>query len=194
MRIKYGVDVRLTEAHLREIHFQGTLVEMAFEDINRCFAAGDYNGPRLWYSLSGALNSMASISNILWPTRNRADVKMRSAAIRKTLGVDDSGLTALRDVRNKLVHFDEYMDKWNATSRRGMLVDRFVGPADTFPSISPEDFARRYDVYAQELSVFGSAIGLVSALNEVQNLMADIEACRNYFGDSLVPESEKSGA
>ena len=163
------LDPMLISIFRNELAFQSEQVLIAVEDLNRCLE-GSQNDTRFWYSLTGALNAMANIGNILWPQQNRKGSKRRAELLRQHLGLGPDSVLALHEVRNGFAHFDERIDEWHATSERRNFADRNIAGRTGIVGLDEGDFARNYDPEGRTISVFGKRLDFQGAVNDVTSL------------------------
>jgi len=69
----------------------------------------------------------AAISRFFWPVGNK--YQRRGAFLRERFKLDDSSPLRSRELRNRMEHYDEYLDDYFATERMvGHILPDYVGP------------------------------------------------------------------
>lgn len=181
------LDPFVANIFVREILTQAQQVTLSVDGMNEQLAGFPevFDADRFWYAANGALNAMANIGNVLWPQQDRkakgairpaVSSKHRGSILRNLLGIADSSVLALHEVRNGFTHFDERIDTWAATSQRRILRDRCVGEPHLFGATSPKQFARHFDPVTMTISVFGVTLDFQAAVDEVDSLREMLEA------------------
>jgi hypothetical protein len=135
------------ETVIEEVRHQCSIAILAarrLEDTRR-----ENNDTATWLFLSAFLSAAANISKWLWPTRPRKKelrAPGRGEYLRRVLAIPEKSPLRCRKLRDHLEHFDERLEKWNATATAPVLVDRNVGDLKDLDSLaSPEGVLRNFD-------------------------------------------------
>lgn len=170
----------------QELLFQTRQVMRTIEPMNT-FLAGDdemKDAEGFWFCINSALNAMASIGNVLWPTQDRkysgiGDVrsssKLRGKLLREELGVSDDSVLTLHDVRNGFAHFDERVDRWYVQSEHKTFIDLCITGQTGNEGVPGAIYGRHFNPDTKVLSVFGISLNMEAALQEVVDLNRLVE-------------------
>lgn len=131
-----------------------------------------------WIAITAMLSTAGNMSKILWPPSTRPYAQNRARHLRDLLLIQDDSILKLRDVRNKLEHYDERLDDWSKRADRGELISLVDGIfqcgvdglSPSLDGLSPGELGRIYTKSTGVLSIFGSAVQLSDLLLEIQRI------------------------
>ncbi|MFK0002544.1 hypothetical protein [Paenarthrobacter sp. NPDC090522] len=138
-----------------------------------------------WFSMNSALNAIASIANVLWPSQDRkhsgptavqSSSRDRAKIMRENLGLSDDSIVALRGVRNGLAHYDERVDRWFVQSGNRIFLDLCVSGNDGVSAEPDTTYARHFNTDTKVLSVFGISLNVEAVLQEIIELNRVVES------------------
>lgn len=156
------LDVGLIKLLVAEIQSQLGYADIAAYHLDELSRSRTDSVEMTWYHIESLVSSMLSVANILWTSNSRRI--SRSKLLRREFGLEHVKLPkGFRDTRNALEHYDERAEDWWRTSETKNIADRNLGPKNMITgSIT---FARHYDPYTGELSVFGQSTNLMETYN-----------------------------
>ncbi|MDR6508207.1 hypothetical protein [Arthrobacter oryzae] len=170
----------------QELLFQTRQVMRTIQPINTFLTSDDQTKDveSFWFCINSALNAMASIGNILWPSQDRkylgahdvrSSSKLRGKLLREELGVSDESVLTLHDVRNGFAHFDERVDRWYVQSENKTFIDLCISGNNGLSGVPGTVHGRHFNSDTKVISVFGVSLNMEAALQEVVDLNRLIE-------------------
>jgi hypothetical protein len=99
----------------------------------------------------------AAISRFFWP--NGEKYEMRGSMLREAFSMDDGNPLHARTLRNRLEHFDEYLDDYLNLNTVGIFVHDYVGPKFSFTQLNPHVF-RAFFTDTGEFELMGNIYGV----------------------------------
>ena len=111
--LRYHLHQLEKTTHDFDIHYQ------ALEEYSRAKSKCDLNTDQVWDSLDRAMNDCFHTAQTLEPaikrSRSKASQKfteLRGELLAYFLGLDAEGASELKEIRNRMIHFDEDFDDW----------------------------------------------------------------------------------
>ena len=126
----------------------------------------------------------AGISRFFWPANKKYE--KRGEALRKAFGITDDSPLCSRDLRNRMEHFDEYLDDFLEECVAGQFIPDYFGPKPP-KDRGPLRFFRAFFTNTGEFEILGSIFAmqpLVDEISRIHNLLLQSETallCRNLF-------------
>jgi hypothetical protein len=181
LRLYLTMDPHLMIILTGEARGQLDAVEIAWYDIRKSIRTGDEN--RAWYAIDAATGALTRVANIFWPSETAgAGIVARGAELVRELGIAGGPTENVRQVRNKLQHYEQYIERWYAQSRYRNFLDRWVGPDGAVSGFAPEEYGRRFDPGTGELKVFEYSCNLRGAVQEGLALRSVLPTHRQLMG------------
>ncbi|MFL0361341.1 hypothetical protein [Curtobacterium flaccumfaciens] len=126
-----------------------------------------------WDAVERMLSAAVRVSNIFWPSSNRARVKRRARMLRARFDLANFGAYPdLRNVRNGFEHIDERIDDW-ADRSGDFYIDLQIddapgaGASGIAPSVLESNTARSYNPQTKVIRVFGESLSADALANEL---------------------------
>ena len=129
---------------------------------------------RIFCHIQAFLVSVANISKILWPPKNR--FRSRGEILRKVLQVPINSPIQNRKFRDDFEHYDERIEKWASSSKRKIISDMniSVGGFSAIPDLDPIDCMRNLDISPDrknlKLTFHGKSYDLTMTMHAVKEL------------------------
>ena len=82
------------------------------------------------YEFFSAVLQAAKLSTLFWPTPGNKTAQKRGERMREFFDASAVERIKSRTLRNRIVHLDEYLDKFCSEEQFGELVDGFIGDID----------------------------------------------------------------
>jgi len=132
----------------------------------------------------------AAISRFFWPSDK--DYKPRGAYLRECFDLDERNPLRSRDLRNRMEHYDEYLDDYFAAqSMVGHIIPDYVGPEPGREQV-PYHFFRAYFVDTGRVSILGVKFELQPLVDAIQELHSVLRECEQrgsrFPGKNTEPE------
>jgi hypothetical protein len=111
----------------------------------------------------------AAISRFFWPPNKK--YSRRGDILRSAFGVTEQSPLRSRELRNKMEHFDEYLDDYLKTCIAGQFIPEYFGakpPSDR----GPLRFFRAFFTNTAEFEILGSVFAMQPLVNEVRRIHA----------------------
>jgi hypothetical protein len=180
-----SMDVYHLRIFQREVARQCDFALMAYNDLeqalNQLKRVGMLEADlmnRIWYYIQNLLIAAANISKLLWPRKQKFQVRGRQ--LRSSLNVPQNSSLEPRTFRNHFEHFDERLEEWISSSRTQGFIDSNIGGplprgADT------KDYLRNLDDVNYILTFWGESYQLKQILQEIKTItqIARTEADRS---------------
>lgn len=115
----------------------------------------------------------AAISRFLWPTG--AKYKKRGETLRKALATTESSLLYSRTLRNRMEHFDEYLDDYLQTITAGSFIPDHFGPKPSGYR-GPFHLFRAYFIDTGEFEILGATSlvpPIADEIGRIHNLLTE---------------------
>jgi hypothetical protein len=163
----------------REVERQCRFALIAVQDLALALQNRDMD--RLWYSVQAFLVAAGNVSKLLWPPKPL--LPERAAELRASLAVGEDSPLEPRTFRNHFEHFDERLEKWATSPKRGTFIDSNVGPPDAIAGFEPRDFLRHFDPTNLVITFRGDAYSLQPVIDAIRDIWgkAALEAERPYW-------------
>jgi len=117
----------------------------------------------------------AAISRFFWPVGNK--YQRRGAFLRERFKLDDSSPLRSRELRNRMEHYDEYLDDYFATERMvGHILPDYVGPEPVEEEV-PYHLFRAYFVDTGRVAILGVRFELQPLVDEILRLHHILRNC-----------------
>ena len=111
----------------------------------------------------------------MWPDPKKTKYQARGKELRINLSIADSSPIKQRTFRNIFEHFDEQLEDWLKTINFRMLVDRNLGPIDSFiGGVDTKKFLRNYDEKKEELTFLDKSYELKPIVNEIKSILPKV--------------------
>jgi hypothetical protein len=138
------VETRVLRILCCEVEQQCIFAITAVNDLKQALSMLDVTRvTRVWYSVQAFLVAVGNLSKLLWGCDGQRCEQR--AELRNMLSVDEGSPLESRTFRNHFEHFDERIEKWAESSRRGNFYDSNIGPLTMFPDVEPSDCLRHFD-------------------------------------------------
>jgi len=124
----------------REIKRQCKFGIIAVEQIKAELA--NTNSDLVWYAIQNFLVAVANISKFFWPPKPK--YQKRGEELRKSFGIENDSPIKPRGGRNVFEHFDEKLEEWATSSKRG-FIDSNIGTLNKIAGIDQQDVLRHFD-------------------------------------------------
>lgn len=163
---------------LLEIVGQCESAERARQRMSECLAEWDNDG--FWDAVEQLLSAAIRVSNILWPSSNKAKVRRRAKELRRRYGIENQdGYPGVRAVRNGFEHIDERIDDWGELNADFYHDRQIIRPSSRVYMGSESELvaantARSYDMRTSEIRVFGEVTSADGIANELNTLRAQL--------------------
>ncbi len=108
---------------ISEVLLQSKIALRAFERLQATHE--NFDRLEVWSSIQSILVSVANISKILWPSKNR----LRGKRIRELLKVEGDSILSNRKFRNHFEHYDERIEEWFHKRTTGVYTDLAMNPS-----------------------------------------------------------------
>lgn len=116
----------------------------------------------------------AGISRFFWPPNKKHS--KRGEILRKAFVVTEQSPLRSRDLRNRMEHFDEYLDDFLKTCIAGQFIPDYFGPKPP-DDRGPLRFFRAYFVNTGEFEILGSIFVMQPIVNEIRRLHGLLIEC-----------------
>lgn len=133
-------------------------------------------------ALQNIASQAGSISRFFWPSRK--EYKPRGRFLRHKLCISDDNPLKERGLRNRMEHYDEYLDDYLKDERMvGIILPDYVGPEPVRNAESvPGHLFRAYFTDTGRVSILGVAFDLPPILEAIRDLDKIVESCLKNGG------------
>ena len=116
----------------------------------------------------------AGISRFFWPSDAR--YRKRGEVLRQAFGITDQSPLRARDLRNRMEHFDEYLDDYLKDCVAGQFIPDYFGPKPP-KDRGPLRFFRAFFTNTGEFEILGSIFAIQPLLDEIGRLHNVLGEC-----------------
>lgn len=109
----------------------------------------------------------ASISRFFWPSDKKYD--KRGEILRKAFAVTEQSPLRSRTLRNKMEHFDEYLDDYLKTCLAGQFIPDYFGPKPP-NNRGPLRFFRAFFTNTGEFEILGDIFPIQPIVDEIRRV------------------------
>jgi thiamine kinase-like enzyme len=117
----------------------------------------------------------AAISQLLWPSNKKG--RKRAEYLRTYLKIEQDNILHNRDLRNRLVHFDERLDNWVDKSKRHNFVDQSIGDVHKLiKGVEAIDYIRNFNPATMEYIFLNEKFNLRDiqvAIEQIKRLLSN---------------------
>ena len=165
-----------------EILSQAAYAAYAFDQLDFHYAALSAHGlsdakqrehiERFWFYVDAGMAASTKIANVLWPTRSSS--RSRARMLRAHWGLPDEPRVPMRQTRNQLEHWDEYVDRWTRESNRIILVDRTISDSHGLSRFREPEIGRLWNTSTGTLSVFGEGTDMAALASDLTDIQSKV--------------------
>ena len=117
----------------------------------------------------------AAISRFFWPSEK---YKKRGEYLRNSFGIGDDNPLRCRTLRNRMEHYDEYLDDYLGESfRGGRILPDYIGPQPTGKEEVPYHLFRAYYVDTGRVSILGVDFELQPIMDAISDIGEVTQNC-----------------
>ncbi len=170
------MDDFIAGVYVREILEQARLAQICFGHMNAALRR-NAEAQEVFFYAHAFLSHTANVSKLLWTGGQRGKVAVERATrrcehLRAMLGVANITLIEKRDARNRLEHYDEWLDTWVEESQSHNLIDMIISDPGGIAGAEPTDMFRFLDPNALTFTFRGETFNLremATALSQIEN-------------------------
>ncbi len=199
----------LVQVHLLELDTRIQRVKLNLSNFNKVLERrlGDWSEMNsqeqiqtdleFWDALHTLINSLAYIGQAFKPSapkkmvselnfcQRKKHTKLRGKALREIASISSDHIILGRDLRNRLVHFDEDLDCWYfRLSGKPMVRHVFAPVKNSFDEIPDADVFERFDAETNKYYYQGRAFDIPKMLEGckqvIENLRENLQYLRKY--------------